>query len=233
MTTEEFDIMIKEAFDSDPKFNLFDIKYDFTPAKISRKTDRFVKKLSSEMFCAPSKPTQCRRFRPRYLVAAIIGASVLTAGAVAAFNSKYSYTMGDKEMAYVSVESTVGDKTSIEEVYELAYKPEGYRQTRHEVYEVFTNIVYEKDKCDVSFSQRVVGACDGMANTENATIETIEVNGDEAIYIDCSNEYGDAQILIWTYDGYEFWLTVGAKPNEREFSKEQVIEMAETIQIKN
>lgn len=232
MTTEEFDIMIKDAFDSDPKFNLFDIKYDFTPAKISRKTDRFVKKLGNEMFCAPSKPAQCRRFRPRYLVAAIIGASIL-AGGVAAYNSDYIFTKGDEEMAYVSAESTVGDKTSIEEVYELTYKPEGYRQTQHEVYEVFANTVYEKDKCDISFSQNVVGSCDRLVNTENATIETIEINGDEAIYIDCSNEYGDVQILIWTYDGYEFWLTVGAKPNEREFSKEQVIEMAETIQIKN
>ncbi|MBQ7132048.1 MAG: DUF4367 domain-containing protein [Oscillospiraceae bacterium] len=247
MTTEEFDIMIKEAFDSDPKFNLFDIKYDFTPAKISRKTDRFVKKLSSEMFCAPSKPTQCRRFRPRYLVAAIIGASVLTAGAVgiSAYRSKYSFSPAECEMEFIRIESSGNDKTRLEEIYTLAEKPEGYITTRDEFigfsddYILQYDLSYgyfskrETEENWITFSQSLIDPDARHAiNTENAVVEITEINGEEAIYVNRSI-YTDDQMLIWTYDGYKFKLSAHAPEGHRAFSKEELLETARTIQIKN
>ena len=232
MTNEEFDERIKAVFDRNPDFNPFGIELDFTPAKISRKTDRYVKKLAKEMFCSPSKPEHRRRFKPRYIIAAIIGASVLTVG-VGAYYSKYVFTMGDAKMDYVAVESTATDKTSIEEVYELTYNLDGYKLTSYSERKSGVNTCYEKETHLIELSQYIISSDDTLVDTENAIIETIEINGEEAIYIESSDEYGDSQLLIWTYDGYEFYLRANAKPNSRDFEKEILIEMAQTIQIKN
>ncbi len=231
MTEEEFDIMIKDAFDSDPKFNLFDIEYDFTPAKISRETKKAFKRIKKTMFCSPKPERYRRRFAMRYVALALIGASVLTVGAYA-YCSKYVFTMGDAKMEYVAVESTVSDKTSIEEVYELTYNLDGYEQTLHEVTEYDVITIYYKGTHKIRFSQRLIGSDDMLVNTENAVIETIEINGEEAIYINNSNEYDYSLDFIWTYNGYEFHLAYTSLKGNEDFTKEQLIEIARTIQIK-
>ncbi len=232
MTEEEFDIMIKDAFDSDPKFNLFDIEYDFTPAKISRETKKAFKRIKKTMFCSPKPERYRRRFAMRYVALALIGASVLTAGAYA-YCSKYVFTMGDAKMDYVAVESTVSDNTSIEEVYELTYNLDGYKLTNYSERESGVSTCYKKGTHLIKLSQCLINSDDTAFNTEDAVIETIDINGEEAIYMDSTDEYGDSQSLIWTYDGYEFYIDCEATVGNREFSKEQLIQMAESIEIKD
>ena len=232
MTEEEFDIMIKDAFDSDPKFNLFDIEYDFTPAKISRETKKAFKRIKKTMFCSPKPERYRRRFAMRYVALALIGASVLTVG-VGAYHSKYVFTMGDAKMEDITIQSSVDDKTSIEEVYELTYNLDGYKLTSYSERESGVSTCYEKGTHLIEFSQRIISSDDTAFNTEDAVIETIEINGEEAIYIDSTDEYGDSQLMIWTYDGYEFYIDCEATVGNREFSKEQLIQIAESIEIKD
>ncbi len=232
MTNEEFDERIKAVFDRNPDFNPFGIELDFTPAKISRKTDRYVKKLANEMFCSPKPERYRRRFAMRYVALALIGASVLTVGAYA-YCSKYVFTMDDAKMEEISIQSSVDDKTSIEEVYELTYNLNGYKLTSYSERESGVSTCYKKGTHLIEFSQRLISNDDMLVNTENAIVETNEINDNETIYIDSSTEYDDAQMLIWTYDGYEFILIVNAEINNRDFGKEDLIDMARSIQIKN
>ncbi len=228
MTDHEIDMLIKNAIENRSVFELFNIEFDETPAKISRATKKEFKRIKNTMFKSP-RP---QRVRLRYLAAAIIGASVLTVG-VGAYCSKFVFNKGDVEMDYVAVESTVTDKTSIEEVYELTYNLDGYKLTSYSERESGVSTCYKKGAHLIELSQYIISSDDTLVDTENAIIETIEINGEEAIYIESSDKYGDSQLLIWTYDGYEFYLRANAKPNSRDFEKEILIEMAQTIQIKN
>ncbi len=228
MTDHEIDMLIKNAIENRSAFELFNIEFDETPAKISRATKKEFKRIKNTMFASP-RP---QRVRLRYLAAAIIGASVLTVG-VGAYCSKFVFDKGDAEMDYVAVESTVTDKTSIEEVYELTYNLDGYKLTSYSERESSVSACYQKGTHLIEFSQRLISSDDTAFNTEDAVIETIDINGEEAIYIASTNEYGDSQLLIWTYDGYEFYINCQASSANREFSKEQLIKMAENIQTKN
>ena len=228
MTDHEIDMLIKNAIENRSAFELFNIEFDETPAKISRATKKEFKRIKNTMFASP-RP---QRVRLRYLAAAIIGASVLTVG-VGAYCSKYVFDKGDAEMEYITIQSSVDDKTSIEEVYEITYILDGYKLEYFEATEIDVDTIYYKGSSKVRLSQDVIGASDYLINTENAIIETIDINGGEAIYIDSSTEYDDSQMLIWTYDGYNFFLRANAKINNRDFGKEDLIDMAQTIQIKD
>lgn len=231
ITENEFDSMIKRALDNNPDYNILDIEYDYTPVKHSRKTKKAIKKIERGLR-KKNTPNLPVRARLRYVVVAIIGASLLTVG-VGAYCSKFVFDKGDAEMDYVSVESTASDKTSIEEVYELTYELEGYKQTRCEATEIDVDTVYTKGTQYIRLSQNLISNDDAVVNTENAIIETIDINGEEAIYIDSSTEYDDSQMLVWTYDGYEFCLRANAEIGNRDFEKEDLIDMAQSIQIKD
>ncbi len=231
ITEKEFDSMIKRALDNNPNYNILDIEYDYTPVKHSRKTKKAIKKIARGLR-KKNIPNLSARAKLRYAVVAIIGASLLTVGAYA-YCSKYVFTMGDAKMEYVAVESTVSDKTSIEEVYELTYNLDGYKLTSYSEDESGVSTCYKKGAHHVRLSQYLISSDDTLVNTENAIIETIDINGEEAIYIDSSTEYDDAQMLIWTYGGYEFYIDCQASLGNRELSKEQLIQMAESIEIKD
>ncbi len=232
MNIEEFDYMIANALKDVPISDIYDENFDSTPATISRKTDKYIKKLSKTMFCSPKPEKRRRRFAMRYVAVALIGASVLTVG-THAYRSKYSFTMGDAKMEEISIQPSADDKTSIEEVYELTYNLDGYKLTSYSERKSGVSTCYEKGTHLIDFSQCLISSDDRYVDTEDAIVQTIAINGEEAIYIDPTDEYGDTQMLIWTYDGYEFFLLADTEPGKREFSKEQVIEMAESIEIKD
>ena len=110
---------------------------------------------------------------------------------------------------------------SIEATYTITSGLDKYTISFQEQDEISNNTVYEdEDGHIIDFCQYVKSAYDTMINTENAVIETIEINGKEAIiYRDNHNYYN----IIW--DIGDYIITINSN-----IGKDELISIANSVQ---
>ena len=110
---------------------------------------------------------------------------------------------------------------SIETIYAITSGLDKYTISFQEQDVISNDTVYEdEDGHTIDFCQYVKSAYDTMINAENAVIETIEINGKEAmIYRDNHNYY----IIIW--DIGDYIITINSN-----ISKDELISIADSVQ---
>lgn len=87
--------------------------------------------------------------------------------------------------------------------------------------------IYENERCTVFFTQYIKGSYDIDINTEGYYMEKISVNGCEGFYVDMGSQ--NMKQLSWDNDKYILSLLISCK-NEYDFSKNELIELADSVQ---
>ncbi len=110
---------------------------------------------------------------------------------------------------------------SIEAIYTITSGLGKYTISYQEQDEISNNTVYEdEDGHTIDFCQYVKSAYDTMINTENTVIESIDINGKEAmIYRDNHNYH----IIIW--DIGDYIITINSN-----IGKDELISIAKSVQ---
>ena len=86
---------------------------------------------------------------------------------------------------------------------------------------------YENENCTIYFTQSIKKYYDIAINTEGYDIETFYINGCEGFYINMYNQNG--QIMSWDNGDYVLSILVSCN-NNYEFSKDELIDMANSVQ---
>ena len=161
------------------------------------------------------------------LIIALAGLAAVTIGADA-IRSYFLNFILDEGAPGTEYNFTVKETQSVEDYelylsgqYEFGYVPEGYSLTDISTTEHLAGYTYEKE--DGSWFAVDISPLEGNfgVDTENATIESLNINGYEAVYI--SNDRRNS--LVW-YNSYNAFIMVGT------ISKEEMIKIAENVEIK-
>lgn len=118
-----------------------------------------------------------------------------------------------------SVDDDASPET-IEDIYEITYDLSEFTIDYEEFDEYSRNITYVKDDIIIFFEQFVKDVYDINANTEDAEISTLIINGHEAIYFHDNHQY---DTLIW--DNGDYIISLGSN-----ISKDVLIDIAESVQ---
>ncbi len=127
----------------------------------------------------------------------------------------------DSKGSVFTVESDTDAPSTIEDIYAITYDLSDYKIYFEEYDVTRRNITYQKGDVNIHFSQYTKERYNNIGlNTEGASIETIKINGYDAIYF--CNHIG-IHYIIWDNGDYvlEIFSTVG---------KDVLIEIAESVQ---
>lgn len=113
-----------------------------------------------------------------------------------------------------------GSPEIIEDIYKITYDMSEYSVDYEERNEIFYNIIYSNKNIIVNYNQWIKSEYDILLNTENADIETIMINGHEAIYF-CDNH--NYHTIIWDNNDYIISLS-------SNIGKTTLIEIANSVQ---
>ena len=113
-----------------------------------------------------------------------------------------------------------GSPEIIEDIYKITYDMSEYSVDYEERNEIFYNIIYSNENIIVNYNQWIKSEYDILLNTENADIETIMINGHEAIYF-CDNH--NYHTIIWDNNDYIISLS-------SNIGKTTLIEIANSVQ---
>lgn len=109
---------------------------------------------------------------------------------------------------------------SIEAIYTITSGLDKYTISYQEQDEISNNTVYEdEDGHTIDFCQYVKSAYDTMINTENTVIESIDINGKEAMIYRDNHNY----IIIW--DIGDYIITINSN-----IGKDELISIAKSVQ---
>lgn len=121
-------------------------------------------------------------------------------------------------------EFRAADKTdapeTIEDIYIITDGLDGYKVIFEENRDNYRNVTYKKGDNFIDFSQYVKSAYDIRLNTEGTVIETLIINGKEAVYYKDNNGYYS---LMW--DNGDYIISISSNIN-----KNALIEMAKSVQ---
>lgn len=109
---------------------------------------------------------------------------------------------------------------TIEDIYEITYDMSNYSVDYEERNEIFYNIIYSNENITVNYDQWIKSEYDILLNTENADIETLMINGYEAIYYLDNHNYHH---IIW--DNGDYIISLGSN-----IGKTALIEIADSVQ---
>lgn len=110
--------------------------------------------------------------------------------------------------------------TEIKDIYEITYDLSGYEIEFCQSDIISHSVLYRKDDIVIDYSQYPEGNYDMNINTEDTVIDTIEINGNEAIFYKDNHGYSN---IIWRQDGYVFYIS-------SNIMQDELIEIAKSVQ---
>ena len=110
--------------------------------------------------------------------------------------------------------------TEIKDIYEITYDLSGYEIEFCQSDFTSHSVLYRKDDVVIDFNQYAKGQYDMNINTEDTVIDTIEINGNEAIFYKDNHGYSN---IIWRQDGYVFYIS-------SNIMQDELIEIAKSVQ---
>ena len=177
---------------------------------------RMMRKLFKELDAKPKSEAvteeytyKAKKRRPALLVIAIIFSVLLSIAASAVA----IYSFGFKKQTdhtIVFSENIENAPTTIDYVYVIESLPEGFKESRKVVGEIFSNITYQKEENTLAIAQWIKKDYMCNYNTEEYDIEQIDVNGHEGFYITIENK----TILVWDNGDYILELCGTLDKNE-------------------
>lgn len=193
--------------------------------RFSRKFERKMKKLIRYVGSGPvhfHKITLKKLFI--YITVALITAAIMafSVGAARDFFKNFFMEVFGTHTAVQSIADNINAPGSIEDVYTVTI-PEGFELTyQDEVFEwsLFVEYIYRRNNDYICFGQFVKSEYDVNVNTENRTMDHIEVNGNDGYIVDLGN---DEYYISWDNGDYIFDMT-------GNISKNALIDAANSVQ---
>jgi hypothetical protein len=109
---------------------------------------------------------------------------------------------------------------TIEKIYEITYDLSDYSYDLWFADEYTRKIEYAKEDVYINFEQSTKSVFDTHLNTEDSVIETVIINGSEAVYFTDNHNY---HTIIWDNGDYVFLL-------RSNISKTELINIANSVQ---
>lgn len=226
MTIREFDEIVGMVIRENITTYIPESELDYTPHKFSLRHRRKMNKLMG-------KPTySLRNITPRKMIAiltaAIIAACVASLS-ISAVREAFFRFITEIFETHTDVQ-TIDDNDSpldFTDIYEITTDLSDYELKTSLESSFLRKYNYRNEHCKISFSQFIKEYYNATVNTEGYDIEAISINGHEGIYVDMYNQNG--KIVIW--DNGDYILTISISyDNEIEFSKDELIILAESVQ---
>ncbi len=160
--------------------------------------------------------------RAACIVIGIIIASSITVMSVDALRNAFVdlwVSIFEKFSIVKSIDDNNAPET-IEDIYEITYDLSGFTIDYEEYDEYSRTISYKKDDIMILYYQNTKSTYDTLWNTENAEIDTVIINGHEAMFFCDNHKYNT---LIW--DNGDYIISLGSNINKNE-----LIDMAKSVQ---
>ena len=202
---------LKKAFEETLEARIISAVPDMPDHRFSPQFERKMKRLAGGG--APKKLTVRRLF--------ICVTAALIAAAVSAVRDFFKRFFTETFRTHTAVQSadTAEAPETIEAVYTIDV-PEGFETEDEFVSDIFCNTTYVNNNKHIYFSQNVKSAFDVNVNTEDHTMEYVEINGCDGFIVDISNE---VSYISWDNGEYIFEISGSIGKNE-------LISVAETVQ---
>lgn len=212
------DKQLKKAFEETLEARIISIVPDMPDHRFSPQFERKMKRLAGGG--APKKLTVRRLF---ICVTAALIAAALAASSVSAVRDFFKRFFTETFSTHTAVQSadTAEAPETIEAVYTIDV-PEGFETEDAFVSDIFCNTVYRNKENNeyIIFNQNIRSAFDIYVNTENQTMEYVEINGCDGFIVDIGI---DEAYILWDNGEYVFEML-------GNIGKSELIIIAETVQ---
>lgn len=212
------DTQLKKAFEETLEARIISTVPDMPDHRFSPQFERKMKRLAGGG--APKKLTVRRLF---VCVTAALIAAALAASSVSAVRDFFKRFFTETFSTHTAVQSadTAEAPETIEAVYTIDV-PEGFETEDSFVSDIFCNTVYRNKENNeyIIFNQNIRSAFDIYVNTENQTMEYVEINGCDGFIVDIGI---DEAYISWDNGEYVFEIS-------GNIGKSELIIIAETVQ---
>ena len=212
------DKQLKKAFEETLEARIISTVPDMPDHRFSPQFERKMKRLAGGG--APKKLTVRRLF---VCVTAALIAAALAASSVSAVRDFFKRFFTETFSTHTAVQSadTAEAPETIEAVYTIDV-PEGFETEDEFVSDIFCNTVYRNKENNeyIIFNQNIRSAFDIYVNTENQTMEYVEINGCDGFIVDIGI---DEAYISWDNGEYVFEIS-------GNIGKSELISVAETVQ---
>lgn len=210
------DKQLKKAFEETLEARIISTVPDMPDHRFSPQFERKMKRLAGGG--APKKLTVRRLF---VCVTAALIAAALAASSVSAVRDFFKRFFTETFSTHTAVQSadTAEAPETIEAVYTIDV-PEGFETEDAFVSDIFCNKTYVNNNKHIYFSQNVKSAFDVNVNTEDHTMEYVEINGCDGFIVDIGI---DEAYILWDNGEYVFEML-------GNIGKSELISVAETVQ---
>lgn len=212
------DTQLKKAFEETLEARIISTVPDMPDHRFSPQFDRKMKRLAGGG--APKKLTVRRLF---ICVTAALIAAALAASSVSAVRDFFKRFFTETFSTHTAVQSadTAEAPETIEAVYTIDV-PEGFETEDEFVSDIFCNTVYRNKENNeyIIFNQNIRSAFDIYVNTENQTMEYVEINGCDGFIVDIGI---DEAYISWDNGEYVFEIL-------GNIGKSELIIISETVQ---
>lgn len=210
------DKQLKKAFEETLEARIISTVPDMPDHRFSPQFERKMKRLAGGG--APKKLTVRRLF---ICVTAALIAAALAASSVSAVRDFFKRFFTETFRTHTAVQSA--DTAEAPETIEVVYTidvPEGFETEDAFMSDIFCNTVYRNNSEYIYFSQNVKSGFDVNVNTEDRTMEYIEINGCDGFIVDIGI---DEAYILWDNGEYVFEML-------GNIGKSELISVAETVQ---
>ena len=212
------DTQLKKAFEETLEARIISTVPDMPDHRFSPQFDRKMKRLAGGG--APKKLTVRRLF---VCVTAALIAAALAASSVSAVRDFFKRFFTETFSTHTAVQSA--DTAEAPETIEVVYTidvPEGFETEDEFVSDIFCNTVYRNKENNeyIIFNQNIRSAFDIYVNTENQTMEYVEINGCDGFIVDIGI---DEAYISWDNGEYVFEIS-------GNIGKSELIIISETVQ---
>ena len=212
------DTQLKKAFEETLEARIISTVPDMPDHRFSLQFERKMKRLAGGG--APQKLTVRRLF---ICVTAALIAAALAASSVSAVRDFFKRFFTETFSTHTAVQSadTAEAPETIEAVYTIDV-PEGFETEDEFVSDIFCNTVYRNKENNeyIIFNQNISSAFDIYVNTENQTMEYVEINGCDGFIVDIGI---DEAYISWDNGEYVFEIS-------GNIGKSELIIISETVQ---
>lgn len=177
------DTQLKKAFEETLEARIISTVPDMPDHRFSPQFERKMKRLAGGG--TPKKLTVRRLF---ICVTAALIAAALAASSVSAVRDFFKRFFTETFSTHTAVQSadTAEAPETIEAVYTIDV-PEGFETEDEFMSDIFCNTTYVNNNKHIYFSQNVKSGFDVNVNTEDRTMEYVEINGGDGIIVDIGN----------------------------------------------
>lgn len=192
----------------------------------------FSKDFERKMKKLMGKPVFSGHISPKkviiYVTAAIIAACVISMS-ISAVREVFINFITNVFSTHTEVNSVSDDSDPLDftDIYEITANISDYELILCSEDSSDRIYIYQNNNCRIYFTQSIKEYYDISVNTEGYDMETISVKGYEGFYVDMYNHY--SKIVTWDNGDYILSIYV-TYDNEYDFSKDELITLAESVQ---